>query len=393
MKITKDTSPTICPLPFMHSYITANGRSVACCEAQETKLNHSKETFFDGWNNSNYRELRKQLIQGERPEVCKKCWKNEDLNIPSNRMDSWKHFENNRWGNQLLESTPEGEVTTPPVFLELKTTNLCNLKCRMCHPTSSSRIAEDREIISEFRSISWPDKILSSQKTIEDLLGSEPLLSNLKVLQFSGGEPLISNEQVDLVEKLLDHSPEGIQLRYSTNLTQLSYKNIDYPSLWENFQHVNIKISADGIFDVYDYIRVGGRFEKLVENMERLAELNLSNLTINLGFTTQAYNVFQLPEFLKFFENHMPLQAISYPLLHTPEIMSLRALAPEFREKVLLKLKACSYDTDAAEKALEREDFDPTLWNQLLQYTKKMESKYGVEKGFEILMNKYLDGY
>lgn len=396
IKITKDSSQTICPLPFLHSYVKANGSIVACCEAQETPLSPGGESTKDYWNNESYKRLRRLMLAGERPELCRKCWKNEDLGAESNRDHAWSLFSQGFYGRETLEVSEDFSVPTPPVFVELKCNNKCNLKCRMCHPTSSFRIQEDREIISKYqKDIVWRDKPQSSQKTVNVLFDKNgPGIQNhVRVLQFSGGEPLISKEQTSILENLMDQNPERIHLRYSTNLTQLSFEKFNYPELWRRFQKVNIKVSMDGIHDVFDYIRVGTKFTTVTDNFKRLLDMKLDNLHFSIGFTTQAYNVFQLPEFLEYFSGWVPKGAISTHLLFDPSFMNVSVLPADIRQRVLNKFRSFGMNLPHVENALTESSENPESWKILLDFTREMETRYLVKNGFEYLLEKYLEDF
>lgn len=395
MQVTRQSSPTICPLPFMHTYITANGSAVACCESQEFIMSPTNTSFAQMWNSESYKNLRRALLDGEKPNVCRKCWSNEDLGLLSNRIEMWRDFEAGLFGYPELMVAESGAIPNSPVAIEIKTNNLCNLKCRMCHPESSHRIGEDKEIISKYRKhLPWSEKVLSSQQTVSTLLNEgEDFFRHLSVVQYSGGEPLISDEQVALTEKLLQNQPERIHLRYATNLTQLNYKNRDYPEIWKHFKKVNVKVSIDGLFDVYNYIRVGGHFEKIVDNIKRLQDYQLPNLHLSIGFTTQAYNVYQLPEFLDYFEKIVPRQAITTHLLHSPQMMMIDVFPDDIREKIIRKIKTRRNDLSSIVSVLESKESKPALWEQLNRYTEEMEHKYKVVNGFRFLMTKYLAEY
>jgi sulfatase maturation enzyme AslB (radical SAM superfamily) len=264
----------------------------------------------------------------------------------------------------------------------------------MCHPESSHRVNEDREIISRYRkNLPWSDKILSSQKTVSGLIerGAD-FFNQLTVVQYSGGEPLISDEQLDFTQTILKYKPENIHLRYATNLTHLSYKNVSYPEIWKHFKKVNVKVSIDGLDDVYNYIRVGSQFEKIVSNIKKLQDFNLPNLSLSIGFTTQAYNLYQLPEFLDYFEKIIPRQAITTHLLHSPKMMMIDVYPEEIRKKLIRKIET-RVDLAPMVSLLKKTPPNEKYWKSLCLYTKEMENKYSIESGFHFLLQKYLADY
>jgi uncharacterized Fe-S cluster-containing radical SAM superfamily protein len=395
MQINRETSKTICPLPFMHTYITANGSAVACCESQESILSPSTNNFQAMWNSQDYKNLRQALLQGEKPEVCRKCWSNEEIGMPSNREDMWRDFETGLFGKPSLNVNEDFSVSPAPVAIEIKTNNLCNLKCRMCHPESSHRVGEDKEIIVKYRkNLPWSQTVLSSAQTVGAFFSEgDTFFKNLSVVQYSGGEPLISDEQLDLTKKLLQFEPENIHLRYSTNLTHLSYKQTSYPDIWKNFKKIHVKVSIDGVNDVYDYIRVGGQFEKVVGNIKKLQDFQLPNLQLSIGFTTQAYNVFQLPEFLEYFEKIVPRSAITTHLLHSPKMMMVDVYPLAIRERLIHKLQSRRSDLGNVISVLQKSSQEAPYWTALCNYTRELETKYSVGFGFHSLLEKYLADY
>ncbi len=392
MKVSRQSSESICPLPFLHTYITANGSAVACCESQEQVLGESTTDFSKIWNGETYKKLRQDLLAGEKPKTCQKCWNNEALALPSNREEMWRDYESGLFGQQSLVVENDFSVSKRPWSIEMKCSNLCNLKCRMCHPESSHRVNEDQEIISRYRkNIPWSSTVLSSKKTVTGLIElGKDFFNNLSVVQYSGGEPLISDEQLDFTQTILKYNPENIHLRYATNLTHLNYKNVSYPEIWKNFKQINIKVSIDGLNDVYDYIRVGSQFEKVVNNIKRLQDFNLPNLSLSIGFTTQAYNVYQMPEFLDYFEKVVPRKAITTHLLHAPKMMMIDVFPENIREKIIRKFEQERPELSQIITLLRESPRIEKYWQSLCNYTKEMEAKYSIDSGFEYLLQKYL---
>ncbi len=347
------------------------------------------------WNSQNYKNLRQALLRGEKPELCRKCWSNEEIGMPSNREDMWRDLETGLFGDPNLAVHEDFLVSETPAAIEIKTNNLCNLKCRMCHPESSHRVGEDKEIIVKYRkNLPWSQTVLSSGQTVGALFSEgDAFFKKLSVVQYSGGEPLISDEQLELTQKLMQFEPGKIHLRYSTNLTHLSYKKTSYPDIWRNFKKVHVKVSIDGVNDVYDYIRVGGHFEKVVENIKRLQDFQLPNLQLSIGFTTQAYNVFQLPEFLEYFEKIVPRNSITTHLLHSPKMMMVDVFPPAIRERLIHKLQSRRTDINNVIAVLQKSTSEASYWTALCNYTQELETKYSISFGFRSLLDKYLAGY
>ena len=64
---------------------------------------------------------------------------------------------------------------------------------------------------------------------------------NLKFINISGGEPLITDANFKLLNTLIAYDATDVILAYSTNLSNLNYKNYDLFSLWDKFKAVKLQ--------------------------------------------------------------------------------------------------------------------------------------------------------
>ena len=80
--------------------------------------------------------MRKEFLDGKLPEVCTRCWSEEDAGRTSKRMHTLDRLKD------ILKHEEEGtEKPKQLYFLDLKLGNICNLKCRICGSWSSSKYA------------------------------------------------------------------------------------------------------------------------------------------------------------------------------------------------------------------------------------------------------------
>ena len=134
-------SKTFCILPWMHLATTSTGNLRVCCNsvpgknliAKEdgTPYKLNKDSLEEAWNSEVYKTIRKQMLDGERPEMCTRCFREEDAGIHSARQ-AW----NEKWKKDIKYT-----VNAPfsIKYVDLRLGNLCNLKCRMCNPYSSNQ--------------------------------------------------------------------------------------------------------------------------------------------------------------------------------------------------------------------------------------------------------------
>ena len=95
-----------------------------------------KHTVEEVWNSPQYKEFRRQFINGEMPKTCERCYREEEAGIRSPRFGF-----NEKWWNDTVKV--EEEIPVDIRYVDLRLGNLCNLKCRMCNPWASSMWVKD----------------------------------------------------------------------------------------------------------------------------------------------------------------------------------------------------------------------------------------------------------
>ncbi len=310
-------SPTFCIYPFTHLATKTEGTFKLCCRSEPIS-NVQEISAIELWNSKKYKDIRCQMLNGQKPEECQDCWNLESMGTRSMRQRALRNFPGSRWSNYshlLKQVDPSGHVPYLPKTLELKLSNLCNLKCRMCHPVDSSSWAADWNEISDLmkkyntwaydsaekQNVSRKPLISGFQDQEQWWLDFEKMVDSVELVEFAGGEPLMDPLHYRILD-LLARRADQIKLKYSTNLTTLKFKNSSVIDYWKKFRGVSIYASVDGINDVYNYIRTGAQFTQIEENLSALQscqEIIFDEIAV--ACTIQIYNVFQLPEIIEYF--------------------------------------------------------------------------------------------
>ncbi len=359
-----DRSRTFCPLPWIHQLVSERGRIFPCAFSMESgeALRSESGAYYsaaeaeEAWNSLAMRDLRKSLLRGEAPKNCSRCFRLEELGVPSLREVSNRHF--GHLAEALLSETAEdGSAPRSLLAMDLRFGNFCNLRCRMCSPESSVKITE------EFRAI-YPN--LSNDYFAElanlDWFRSEParkvLLKNaptLRELHFAGGEPFLIPEVAAFLEELVE-TGEGkhITLTFNTNLTLLPEKILN---LWPQFERVKVFVSLDGVGTVNDYIRFPSKFAAIDKNLHFLDD-NFTDLACSLvcfNSTIQMYNILSVEELVEYttksFKNFLPFPILS-PLFW-PEPFCIDVLSAELKKTAAQRLRNLIEKNVGAWKALE----------------------------------------
>ena len=384
--LKKKPSKTYCVVPWTQLAINSSGLYRVCCNAIPGKnlvrnkdgqaLYVYKNPVNEVWESETYQEIRKQMLNSKRPDMCLRCFREEDSGVESARQ-KW----NKRWSSShVYNSKPPMSIK----YVDLRLGNLCNLKCRMCNPYASNKwvdewnqVAHKAELVPNFslsekqvkelKSMDWP----SLEKTWENLY---PVLESIEELYLTGGEPFLSLEQVRLLKKMVDSGKsKKITLKYNTNLTLLPEKLI---SLWKNFKVVKINASIDGVGALNDYIRYPAKWDVIHNNLKKLFELKNQGLPLEVGvhITVQMYNILRLHESVAFFKDNFDCESYLNILNH-PHCLNIRTLPDFLKEKVASHLSSFSSNGSIKEviKYLHQESWYDKYYEEFMDYTKTLD--------------------
>lgn len=346
---------TICMLPWISIETSPMGTSRPCCLAQEEIKDDSgqiyslRNTTLQTIYNSTYMQsLRKQFRNGEKPATCNRCWEEEAAGRDSKRIHSKVRLKELYKEVDWYNDTPDQLW-----FIDLKLGNICNLKCRICGSWSSSKWATEEMAYlppsvdkkthiayTWLKQGKWPEE---SPDFWENL---KALLPNIKYIEFTGGEPWLIQEHMELLQYACQTGDaKHIDIHYNTNATQWDTKLGD---LWTEFGRVDIAFSIDNVGDRFEYERYGANWERaneIVDMVNRKTNHPPSgNITTQLCFTINIQNVFYLDELLDWADTKK-FGSIYFNMLHSPDHMSIQNMTPAAQELVLTKLKTTFWKT------------------------------------------------
>ena len=365
----------------------ASGGLRVCCNALP-KLNLVRDedghpmrldrhSLKQAWNSPTYKTLRQQLLNSERPEMCQRCFREEDSGVESARQ-KWAK----KWAHKMFEDPePEFEVK----YFDLRLGNLCNLKCRMCNPYASSKwvdewnqVANTAELVPNFelddnesqrlKKLDWPE----NESTWENL---GTLLDSIEEIYLTGGEPFLSLKQVDFLKHLIDSGKSSnIILKYNTNMTVLPKKLVD---IWKHFKKVRLNVSLDGIGPTNDYIRHPANWATIEKNMDTVLEMKNQGIPVEVGIhtTVQMYNILQLDKIVTGLKKRFGL--IPYlNILNHPHCLNIRTLPSNLKSETSLQLRALPPEYKASEivSYMNGEDWSSKYFSQFIEYTRTLDN-------------------
>jgi organic radical activating enzyme len=354
-KMIKFTDGFFCPAPWKEMYYHVDTAS-PCHNIRETKLSPSEYLKSD-W----LRNLKQDFVDGKVPSACEICKKRENLGLKSTR-------------GQMFKFTPEidrdefqVEKETRINRLEIRSSNLCNFKCRMCEPTSSSEIAKEQNI---------SDVEFSSDLTTEEL--KKISLDSVKLLCFTGGEPLLIKQYYEFMDLLIEQKlNDQIAIELFTNCSVYNPLFIDKLL---KFKTIRFVMSIDGVGKTAEYIRHGTNWPVVEKNIYKFTEMFKNDqLFFNTAISSYVLlDVSSLAEFLmKLYAINDKIKTKCYTVV-TPNSLHFLNLNADLRKKAIEEI-------DKAVEILNVENFD--IFTKELRGIKQQLETAEFRNQFEFVKN------
>jgi MoaA/NifB/PqqE/SkfB family radical SAM enzyme len=322
---------------------TNSGEAMFCCKSETwlddsdgNRANIETHTFDEVINGRLATEIRNDLESGVKNVNCKKCWEEEDAGLSSKRI-----LDNNRaikyWGEEYLNNS---DVKAEIVELNLGT--ICNLKCRICGPWSSSKWVKEHYAVNNKNNTdfkTYMKQVKQWQGNWEDDSKSwthiEDNLSHLKQIDFYGGEPFLVDRNWEILKKSVDSGYSKNQvLHFNTNGTLYNEEHIE---ILKQFKQVLISLSIDDIKERFEYQRHPAKWDIVNENLQKFSKLNQEkNFDVQVCITVNTLNVFYIPELIEYLLTEAKL-GYYINFLHGPEYYNVRNIKQNIKEVITQK--------------------------------------------------------
>jgi len=316
---------TICAIPWTHLEIKSNGNITPCCKTKELILGNIKNTTLEeAFQTDKLKNLRNELLSGNKPSACQNCWKIEEKKLTSIRMHNIKRLKK----EFLIRYLDTPQIST----LDIKFNNTCNFKCRICGPVSSALFAQEEH------------KFRGTQLVVQDNWGeSENFtnqiithLPNIKNIDMYGGEPFLVKKFEKVLKLAVNNNhARNIRLHYNSNGSIWPEQFLPY---WHHFKLVDIHFSIDAIGDQFELQR-GGNWYKVEENILKLKSLGLPNLSISIMPTISIMNVYYIDQVYDWATKHGFPIFVGYVGDVGDVGMELQYLTQEAKELVIKKFQ------------------------------------------------------
>jgi len=254
-----------CPLPFRHAYIDSTGIA-ACCQTPRYQVS------LDEWpTHPELLKLQQELLNGNISKACQGCAQQESKFGTSLRTDSNRDYNNQVFTDTKLD------------FIDFRSVNICNFKCRSCTPVFSHGISQEINRYPELQKFLGPpptSKTVSVTDVNIDWIMRN--LVSLKRIMFTGGEPTVIPGVRELIKKIKqDH--KDVMIMITSNA---SFQDDFWFEITEQLPNLHWTVSIDAVGPAAEIVRHGSDWAVIDRNVTWLAQharsLDINSVVSNL---------------------------------------------------------------------------------------------------------------
>jgi radical SAM protein with 4Fe4S-binding SPASM domain len=260
------TNKSFCALPWTGFIVQQNGDVKNCVLADKVLGNINNNSISEILQGPENKKIKEQMILDQKPASCRGCYKVEEgkknFDIISQRLYYLKELK--EVDPTLYDQIENFKLHT----VDIRWTNQCNQACVYCGPHNSTL---------------WEKEVGKSPLMSNDAKNKlrtliEENISQLINVYLAGGEPMLMNENIRFLSLLKEKNPT-VHLRVNTNLSNIETK---VAKLIRSFENVHWIVSMESTHEHYDYIRHGGRYERLIQNLAEIKKISSHKISFNM---------------------------------------------------------------------------------------------------------------
>ena len=327
-----------CAAPWRGLHINPRGDVKTCCAGDPNMLgNLNTRTIEEILYGPVMQEIRQSIRQGKPHAYCYNCVQSE----------RYGRSERN-WHNDV---SPEFDCQTAldteylPTLIDVRWNITCNLSCNYCGDKCSSKWAALKQI--PFKSGARP-----YYEQVCDYL--EKHKESIREVALVGGEPLLLPEN----ERLLDVIPEDCIVTLITNMSVDLADNKVFKKL-VNRKKVGWSMSFDNIDKRFEYVRYGGSWPLLVDNILKIKKLFTQGQWGGIHAVYNIYNATRLTELVDW-AKHIGVDT-HWQSLYQPDYLDPLKHSQQIRDLAQVELEKVLTRTDLTDS--ERSFFDQACQN------------------------------
>ena len=263
-----------CAAPWRGLHINPRGDVKTCCAGNPNMLgNLNTKTITEILNGPELAEIRQSVSHGQPHAYCSNCVNAERYGNKSERA-----WHNNN--SPDIDYGTAGDQYHYPVIVDVRWNNTCNLSCNYCGPLDSSKWASLKNIPVNTSTRHYYTDVCDFIEQHYDKVQEVALI---------GGEPLLLKENI----KLLDVIPDDCIVTLITNLSNPLENNEIFKKLAKR-KRVGWSLSFDNIGSQFEYVRYGGDWGLLQENLAIIKSLMVKDSMLSQAHWSGIHAVYNL---------------------------------------------------------------------------------------------------
>lgn len=365
-------SPTMCLAKWQQVTIHLGNGTTHSCHHPRVHLIPLEELENNpsALHNTQYKkELRKQMLNGERPDECDYCWRVEDNprgdtdgDVYSDRIvkssENWAapHYDQ-------VKNMP-WHTNINPSYMEVDFDTTCNFKCAYCSPLYSTTWMQE---IKQHGPYKLPTMVFNNIDHLErgkglPILQSEEnpyidsfwkwwpdAVRHLHTFRITGGEPLLSKNTFKVLDFLIDNPQPQMEFNINSNLgapKEIVDKFIEKIAIIQDKKAVKefkLFTSNEAHGKRAEYIRFGLNYDYWLGNVDRvLSEVPDSKVTM-----MSTFNLLSVTSYLDFLKDMLELKlryshqtkrqiplAVDVPYLRHPDFLAAWVLTENYLDYI-----------------------------------------------------------
>lgn len=262
---------TWCPLPFRHVFVEPRGVKPCCSYTQMYA-----GTITDWVNSTELRDLQQHMLAGTVPKGCRYCVSGEQHDGTSTRLGALRDY-----GSTVFTDTSID-------YVDYRSNNICNFRCRSCEPYYSNGIAQEARRYPELQQFYAvpPTKTAPTQTADKQWILDN--LHRIKRLMFTGGEPTRIPEVREIIDEIRARNLKDISVMMTSNA---SFTDAYWFDITESMPNIHWTLSIDSVGTAAEIIRDGTVWSDVSATAERMFDIAPS---VNIGTVVTNLNLTQL---------------------------------------------------------------------------------------------------
>lgn len=262
---------TWCPLPFRHVFVEPRGVKPCC---SYTKMYPG--TVKQWLSSPELRDLQKDILDDRVSEGCRYCVSGEQLDGSSTRLSAIKDYGTDPIGTTVID------------YVDYRSNNICNFRCRSCEPFYSNGIAQEARRHPELQQFYAVPLQKTAPTQTSDKQWILDNLSSIKRLMFTGGEPTRIPEVREIIDRIRHTGNTDISVMMTSNA---SFTDPYWFEITESMPNIHWTLSIDSVGSAAEIIRDGTDWAQVSATVERMFDIAPS---VNIGTVITNLNLTQL---------------------------------------------------------------------------------------------------